>query len=86
MLFYDVMKELEAENFNPIQRLITIAKNDDGRFEDSASVRATITLVDKTTQTYKSLEHRVDDEQHAQIIASLSTVMTPLLEEHKKDY
>ena len=86
MRFYDVMKELDDAKFNPIQRLIKIAKNENGTFEDSASVKATITLVDKTTQTYKSTEHRIDEEQHAQIVASLSTVMNPLLEEHKKDY
>lgn len=84
--FYDVIEELEKSKFSPIKKLIEIAKNENGFFENALSVKATITLVEKTTKTYKSLEHHIDDDQHEQIINSLSSVMNPLLKEHKKDH
>lgn len=84
--YFDTMEELEKQNFNPVERLVRMAKNEALEYDEKTALKATITLVERTTQTFKSIEHKTDDKQHSEILDMLGGVMNPLIEEHKRDY
>jgi hypothetical protein len=84
-----VVAECEKAGFNPVQALIEVAKAEGEKFAGidwGMRVRAMTVLCEKSSQTFKSVEHKTDESQHSAMLDAVNAVMSPLLDEHKRDY
>jgi len=81
--FYDAMQTLQRIGHNPIESLAMIAQ--DQTIDIVHRIKADCALIDKVSPSLKSIEHRLDPDQHNDLL-KLREEMLALEKLYKKDY
>jgi hypothetical protein len=81
--FYDVHEILERMGYNPVEALVRIAMND--TLDYSLRLKATIVLADKTIPSLKNVEHKRNDDQHAESLNTLKQIFQSICDLHVKE-